>query len=47
MPTVIPQKHKRPIVFIAFICVLFIAAFVLEVIDPAPVDVNAETMSAP
>ena len=47
MPTTIPRERKSPILFLIFICALFIAAFAMEVIDPAPIDVDAATMAAP
>ena len=47
MPTTLPREGKAPILFLVFICVLFAAAFVWEMIDPQPIDVDASTIASP
>ena len=47
MPTTLPRKRKLPILILVFVCALFAAAFALEVVDPAPADVNPAPLAAP
>lgn len=49
MPTLLPigREPKTPVIFLVFLCALFVSAFVIEVIDPAPTDVEAAWISSP
>lgn len=49
MPTLLPivREPKTPVVFLVFLCALFASAFAIEMIDPAPIDVAAASISSP
>ena len=49
MPTLLPIRREpsTPVFFLVFLCALFVSAFVIEVVDPAPTDVEAAWLSSP
>ena len=49
MPTLLPNRTARrtPVLFGLFLCALFAASFVVEVVDPAPMDVEAAWLASP
>ena len=48
MPTSLPFKEpRRPVLLLVFLCTLLASTFALEVLDPAPIDVEAASMTAP
>ena len=45
MPTTLPiRRRSRPDLFVVFLLALTAAFFVVEIIDPAPVEVEAAAM---
>jgi hypothetical protein len=49
MPTSLPQRRKtirRPDWWLVFLCSLVLACFAVELIDPAPTDVEAALVAA-
>ena len=48
MPTSLPQrKRKAPDPFVVFVLSLAVAFFVIEIVDPAPMDVQAQLIATP